>query len=356
MQQHPCGRPLAVVAGKVMSWDQFSRLYQPPVYRRLLLGMVLFCVLLSVWQLFLGGGRYVDRLVSGCVAVVLLGLYVLGAWLFQRISDRRLCRRYAVYHRQRNEECVIELYEDRVVQLTAQAAITIYYKDAERWRETPAWMALMDKHSRAITWRADCLTAYDLAVIRQIVLSRLHCRIDPSYCQAQLRKPLPLPCFDQHYRVEATATAKGNRYYYWQYFWGAQAVFVPAAAALGALLALRNAAAWDLQGFLYDVLLTGGITEGLYFILLAVCLWIRWLCTERRVGVSATNTGLLLEQAGLRRLYDWEMLAWSQGRGKLTVYTQAGRGREILCRIPADQESQALQIAVRRQAAPAAKH
>lgn len=191
--------PIQVVACRRLSAAQYKAACRASGGGRRTAALVLLLLLNALLTFRLVGGLWIYP--RGWQASVFTGLMLLALaagiaaalWIFLR-PGRLLEKACACYLDSEPPEGVIELYNDRVVQITAASVEVVEFRRVNRMVET-ADLILIGQPGRTIAWRAEDLAPYDA----HFLLDALQRRIPPSYHRRKapfhpwLREPLPLP-------------------------------------------------------------------------------------------------------------------------------------------------------------------
>ena len=190
-------RPLVVLGGRRPTEEELKQL-QALVDRRGLAVKILYPILMAVLVLIVFCGYYnpeygIENLLL-LLAVLLLfgigyGLLLWGRSRAARISIREI--------EGRDGDRAVEIYADRIVQISAMRRSILAFAQIRKAVETPAFFVFFSEEGRYILLRAQDLTPFDAQKVRETVFCRLPAeRVETrGWLLAALAKPLPIPVF-----------------------------------------------------------------------------------------------------------------------------------------------------------------
>lgn len=162
-------QPLSVLGGRRLTGaEQWS-------VRKILRGTgTIMCVLASVLAGFialvmlinLSESRYFPE--GGILLLIAALIFGGGMTLFQW-QQRRILERAIRFNEGESEERAVEIYADRMVSVSADRRITIFFSQILRALETPEMFLFFDLEGRFIALRAADLTPFDAQRIRELV-------------------------------------------------------------------------------------------------------------------------------------------------------------------------------------------
>ena len=204
-------QPLSVLGGRRLTGaEQWS-------VRKILRGTgTIMCVLASVLAGFialvmlinLSESRYFPE--GGILLLIAALIFGGGMTLFQW-QQRRILERAIRFNEGESEERAVEIYADRMVSVSADRRITIFFSQILRALETPEMFLFFDREGRFIALRAADLTPFDAQRIRELVWPRLvgGRKEWKGYLLPRLQKPRPIPVFEWEIPMEPVSTVRG---------------------------------------------------------------------------------------------------------------------------------------------------
>lgn len=327
--------PLSVLCSRFLTEEEYRKLYKRlGVFSAKTVGILSIFLLLFLAVDFAFAAKNGNILIVSISLLVSVLLFLISGVVLLVKQRDFFQSQYELKKAVSSKESVIEIYSDRIVELSKNTKTIMPYSEIKTLIEMPDMIAVIDHKEQVIVLRAGDLIPFDVQKIREILYPRLQKAkkrfIGPLI--AGIQEPLPIPIIKNDENILLSLPVETE----WSN-WKAYAA-APKEGILQLLLlfsfgiALGTQTAnlfWLTHSFILDILIFTGIYLVLIALIFGIVRYALSVSEKHRLdniwqpsGVAFTDYGAAICTAGATNVIPWNRLKAEDKRDGMLLQAQ----------------------------------